>query len=771
MKSKRVVFAGLLFLTLPQILIAEQVTFKIHELGTGDPIQNATVAIVESENFAETNQKGEVSLEISAKQVTLKILAPSYEVLERTFFLGRSKTIYYLEPLIYAGDEIVVTANRVEQNQSKLFLDGETLKRAPGNQGDPLKTIQSLPGVVSTGEQSGGAYVRGTEWYDMQVWANNMELGYLYHFGGLTSTVHPQLVEDFNLILGGYPVRYDDTLGGVIDIKLREPKKDRLHGSMELSTYVSGFMVEGPTGFTPWNDSMLFAARRSYIDALMSPEDFSKFAGENEEEEDRDQFTTVPRFYDIQAMWHAELPDGHMELKFFEADDKLAFINNGEETSDPAASGEFNLANGYQSVGFNWRKQWNARWSHNLSLSRTKNFEELQIGSDPISGQPFYVSDTLTQHIVRPELFWQINDNSRWSFGSSANYVEVPIDLYIGPPPLGGDPEYNLTESQKYKVNRTVRAGIVSAFTDFRHNWTPRWETVLGVRHTMGRASGGVNMETTLPRVATEYKVNHRLLLTASWGKYVQIPLNFQILEGFGNPKLTYRKSEHRILGMQYELNPTWTAKLEAYHNPLTDLVVDYQKENALPPDNYANDGKGVVYGAELFLQRKATARKLGWISYTYARSKRTDQYGVTTLHNGDQPHTLTAVWGQPMTGGWKKWDWGVKVQWHSGKLYTPIIGRRPEPIPGGGGGVYYRPEVAEKNSARLPDYFKADLRLDRHQRYNTWKLTYYIDLQNVTFHENIIGLDYGKEFENTANPKKVTGLLFMPFLGVEAEF
>lgn len=62
-------------------------------------------------------------------------------------------------------------------------------------------------------------------------------------------------------------------------------------------------------------------------------------------------------------------------------------------------------------------------------------------------------------------------------------------------------------------------------------------------------------------------------------------------------------------------------------------------------------------------------------------------------------------------------------------------------------------------------------MRLDRRILYNRWKMNLYFDLQNITFAENATGYDYGDRYQNIAHPKKVTGVPFMPFFGLEMMF
>ncbi|MFV1985478.1 MAG: Plug domain-containing protein [Thiohalomonadales bacterium] len=88
---------------------------------------------------------------------------------------------------------------------SKISLTREEIINAPGTEGDPLKVITSLPGVVATFESSADVYMRGSDARENYVWINRAPVGYLYHMGGFHSTINPSLIDDLNIFLAGFP--------------------------------------------------------------------------------------------------------------------------------------------------------------------------------------------------------------------------------------------------------------------------------------------------------------------------------------------------------------------------------------------------------------------------------------------------------------------------------------------------------------------------------------------------------------------------------------
>lgn len=282
------------------------------------------------------------------------------------------------------------------------------------------------------------------------------------------------------------------------------------------------------------------------------------------------------------------------------------------------------------------------------------------------------------------------------------------------------------------------------------------------------RVSGGFAASDYSPRASLEYALTPRTMLTAAWGHYIQLPEATEIIEAFGNPRLDFTQAEHRVLGMRHRYNDLYSIQVETYHKPMSRLVIAIDDLN--PPDNYANEGEGEAWGVDVFIKREPRNGKLGWLSLSYAKSRRTNRLtGVTRDFTGDQPLTLNAVWGQPFGEHWPRWSWGTRVQIHSGTPYTAVTGRHLED-PNNPASRWIA-EYGEHNRERTPEYFKVDLRIDREILYNESKAKLYLELQNAMFINNVVGYDYGAEFENIGNPKEVTGMPFFPFFGFTAEF
>ncbi len=741
---------------------AQEIIITVKERGSGVPVEGATVVIDDGAVYDETDQQGRVGFSLATSPSQIKILAAGFDTLKKPFTKNGQNITYYLTPFVIENDGLEVTAERLVEKASKLILATPELIKSAGSGGDPLKAITALPGIVATSEGSAEVYMRGSNGNENIIWVNNAPVGYLYHFGGFQSTINPALIEDINVFLGGFPVQYGDALGGVIDAKLRAPKNDRIQSKFDIATITGSFLVEGPVG-EPGGDSFFVAGRRSYLDLIFSPADASKkFA--DDDAEDPDQILLVPRFYDFQALYRHQLEGGYLDSYLFTAGDEMEMELRDSAKSDPQIAGKAREKKSYQTAGLTWQQRFNKHWDGitTLAYMREKNADRL--GRDE-NGESFYSRVEEKTYFLQEELRWRRQADVQLSFGYDGGYANIPVDVYRPRSYTEDDPDFDFTSQKKYRFKKVLKAKEFSPFIKYRQQWTDKFTTQLGLRHTNIELTGGFHAHQFSPRATLEYSLTPSTLLTATWGQFIQMPQGEEVVESFGNPALLMTEAEHRILGIEHQLGPRYSVKAEIYHKPMKNLVVAIDEND--PPDNFANRGKGEAYGFDLFFKRKPGQGKIGWLSLSWGKSRRTNEItGIRRDFSGDQPLTLTAVWGQPFGGDWTRWDWSLKAQINSGRPYTAVTGRNWDAE-----NNRWLAEYGKHNAERLPTYYKVDLRIGREVLLRESKLKFYLDMQNVTFANNVVEYDYGNEYEKIDKPTEIVGMPFFPFFGVEMEF
>ena len=668
----------------------------------------------------------------------------------------------------------ITSTSTLDTYASEINLSIEELQATAGSQGDPLKAITTLPGIVNATSSAGlssGFYIRGSNINDNALWIDELPVGYVFHLGGLYSILNPDLITRFDTYLGGFGVALGDRLGGAINVKTKTPRQDKTEQSLQVGFYDSSYRVEGPI---TEKSSGYFAIRRSYLDLLMP--------ATGEIGDSSVNYAEFPKFWDLQAKWYTRLKDGFVDLTLLAAQDNLTLNieNEGDILQDPALAGLLGGEEAFQTLGVRWHKQLSPNLHQKIRLgllqTQSDRFVGTQLVGDSNPGEPFTQNIVSANSFFLPQWDYQTG-NYAWLFGVDGYNYRYEIDGYFYQACREGEPECNLTRLPKSALNEQVNGWEVTPYVQYQHQLFDDINISLGFRHT-NMTLADVQRSSLSPRISLEYQLTDKIILTANWGKYLQRPQITELTQSLGNPELTLTEAEHRIIGAKIQLSPTWSAQIEAYHKPMISLIMP---EDA--PDYYSNSGQGEARGLDLFLKRKWQDGRFGWVSYSYAVSERTDgDRSATRPFDGDQPHTLSFVWHQPMTGSWANWSWGVKLNAHTGQPYTPVIDREGLVIPGSTQtdtncnangnliGCYWKPIFGETNSDRLPLYFKIDLAMERDWHYRDLKLTTRFEMLNINalFRQNVIGYNYSSDYSEM---DEVYELPFLPSLSIRGTF
>ncbi|MDA1193303.1 MAG: Plug domain-containing protein, partial [Candidatus Poribacteria bacterium] len=116
--------------------------------------------------------------------------------------------------------EVLVIGERLDdENPSTQTLSGDEMRQLPGAAGDAIRSLSALPSVSDGGSLGGFLVIRGSA-QDITAYYNGMPLGYPFHFGGITSTLHPESIGQVEVLAGGYDARYGDAQA-IINVESR----------------------------------------------------------------------------------------------------------------------------------------------------------------------------------------------------------------------------------------------------------------------------------------------------------------------------------------------------------------------------------------------------------------------------------------------------------------------------------------------------------------------------------------------------------------------
>jgi len=717
-----------------------EVTGTVLEKGTRRPLSGAYIAVRENESLsAVTDEQGHFTLLVpDAGSYTLSAATlggdkPTNLSIELKSGSPAPKPVLYVNS-ISRLEEVVVRGERSPDRVSKSVISGAELRRIPGSNGDPLRGLQALPGVVSS-NNGGAPAVRGSGPGDNLYYVDSLPIGKIFHFGGI-SVFNGDLIQDFNLYSAAFAPRYGDVTGAVLDVALREPRTDRLGGKINVNLLGADFLVEGPV-----NDkqSFFFAARRSYFDLLVK--------------RITQQGVTVqiPNYRDYQGkyLWKLNETD-RITLHTQGAADEIKLSISGDSEAakqQPVLTGDLNFSDAYSMQAVVW---------DSTLLHDTKNklaLEHIGFEFNNELASAGYIAIKQNIQTVRELARIPLTPDNELALGTNLSLTKNTIDANL-----------RRTTCTQFEKNCDLSTAPMAQLTDSfdSRGWEYSLQDRLRIAPTLTLVGGlhhsgedYLNKSYTEPRFAVEWDWNDRTLLTAGWGRHNQMPTGQQISRNFGNPNLEHLRADHSVIGISKKLDDDWTWKAESYYKKLTNLVLSD------PLSNYRNGASGKAYGAELLLKKDGLSNLTGWVALSLSKSeRRNDITGEAFRFQYDQPINLTLVANRKLN---EDWTLGAKWNFHSGTPYTPIIGTAGN-YPDG----RLIPVYADVNSGTLPDYHRLDLRLDRTYVYNTWKLNTYFEWNNAYFRQNISGYRY----DSTYTKKDPVVALAIPVsFGVQGEF
>jgi hypothetical protein len=716
----------------------------VHDTTTGKPVPGVSVYNEATGEVAITDDDGRFEFLPGVDgPAKLVVVDPSYQRATARYD-GEHALAIELTPVTLRGEEVVVEVERERAAAGETTLKREEIAASPGARNDALLAVKNLPGIAnvpSFGPQA-GLVIRGSSPQDSKIFVDGFEIPVLYHLGGIQSVLPTEMIDDIVYTPGAYGVDLGRASGGVINVASRKGAKE-LSGIAEVSFINAQTMLQGPLGK---KGSFAFAARRSYIDALIPlvVQDSESLS-----------FTALPRYYDYQLRADYE-PVEHLKLSafLFGSDDKLAIASDSVDPDDPAASGKFENATRFTRAILAATYDRPGRYNQ-LAISGLTQRVSFDVGTDRfLRVKP----DSLA---VRDQARVRIVDGVTLVAGAEIETRDVAVRVKLPRPPKEGDPTNpNFTYDPLVDVSQSRNQTDSGAWTAVELVPVSWFKATAGARVDDYRNNDATVVQ---PRVQTRTTLDDQTALLVAGGLYTRPPENAD--ENLQTSLLPERAWQTSV-GVENKIAKGLTFTTTAYYTDRSDLIVaKTDRDTAMASDGsdtYENAGVGRSYGAELLLQARGE-KFFGWAAYTFARSKRTDHpMDAERVFDSDQTHNLVVL-GSLKLGGRDQWRIGGRFQLTTGTPYTPVSGA-----------VFdsdrntYTPEYGTVNSQRNPIQHQLDLRVDRNFTFQDWKLAAYLDVANVYLNAPVYGYQYNTNYTERT---EIEGIPILPSFGVRGEF
>ncbi len=673
-----------------------------------------------------------------------------YDRLSRPIELAKGEAVevrLWMRPKGGNPYETIVEGERETLEVTKRTLQRQELQSVPGTFEDPLRVIQTLPGIARAPFGLGLLLIRGSNPDDTGIFLDGHEVPSLFHFLGGPSIFNAEMIDSIDLYPGGFPARFGRFHGGIVALESRETKDDGVHGSAKVDFIDAGGYLRAPI-----TKDLTFAVsgRRSYIDVFLGL--FLPAAGGGETR------IVTPVYYDYQARLDYNLhADGHLSLMVIGSSDSLHVLDR-----DPAAQTSTDLNSSIDFFRIIGAYKRSLGGDLKLTISPAFGIDTVTAtGAEAEAAGPF-----TSIAVVNNSLSYRMRVNGRIN---KYLVIDTGIDLlsrvtsYQALLPLGDNlvnaNGIDIPPTQIFRGSQELGLGT---YIDLGIDLTSRLRLVTSVRFD-GYVLDGQYRSSVDPRLVARYKLSPTLTLKAYVGHFTEPPQPEALDRRFGNTNVQLEQAIHTGVGYEWKPDAYWSIDSEIYYVHRYNLVVFTDAAN-LNPDgtvtyvNFDNTGLENSYGLEAIIKRQLSAHFYGWLSYTFSKSTQrnvpSDAWEPTAF---DEPHVLNAV------ASWKPgkgYEFGARYQLASGRPDTPIIGATYNADTGS-----YEPVRGPARSIRLPTFSQLDVRAEKDWLYQNWSFGVYLDIINVINQQNVEAIQYDYRYRQSA---PITSFPILPTVGIK---
>jgi hypothetical protein len=663
----------------------------------------------------ETDDAGRFALrQVPPGQHTLELVDPSLEAAPLAFEIqgGQATEITLMATVIGSDDEAVGVYYARKSEAVTRSLTAEELRTTPGTMGDPVRAVQSLPGVVRTPFDSGWLLVRGGSPRDTGVFIDGNRVPLVYHLGGFTSVLHPAVVGGVDFMPGGTSVRYGRAISGTVDLSTAEVGD-------ELKIEAGADLIHaGAYAQVPLPHDLAFSAsiRRSYLDkvlsVVLSPE----------------QAAIAPRFYDWQLRLDA--PRGH-----------LMYLGYSDSIDAPLGSDGSTL-------------------TAKVLTHRLMGEGNVELGNSTLTFQPVLARDRQTLLIEEDAeridtdlgaLRVEMNGPSTGNWGYRAG-VDSQVARYLISEAAGCGADKPLSSACP-GLSRSARYASVDPYAQARVGPENGANLVVGLRLSTLWIEDQLLRARPSPRAALSVPIGNRWTAVGTAGVYHQYP---PLLYAIGLPTGRYLGLEQAAsagAGVRYQ-GGRFQVSVDGYGRKLDNLVV-FEDDGTLEPT-----GSGLAYGVES-LVRFNVRPVAGWVAYTYSRSLRRLEPGTgLSPSTYDQPHYLVAVATWSLPG-----NWSLSGRWRYGSGYPRELDEEDAYD------ILSQQELRlDTSKSRLEPYHALDVKVAKLHDWNGVQLEFYLDIQN-TYNRRVAEPVITGTSQDAENTGFGYGLPILPIFGIKGGY
>lgn len=711
------------------------ITGYVRNAVTGEPVIGAAVFINSPSIGVTTDALGLYALTIPRGKQIVRIKSTGMRETQRQVILySDGKLDIEMRESVIALKEVSVKAgmdkNVVGTQMGTVKLTIKNLKQVPTVFGetDLLRTILTLPGIKSVGENSTGLNVRGGSVDQNLIQYDDAVIYNPSHLFGFFSAFNPDVLKEVELYKSTIPSKFGGRLASVLDIASRDGNKKKFVASGGIGLVTGRATLEGP--LVKDKASFILGGRSTYSNWVIRALDNENYN------------RSSANFYDVNLHFNYEINEKNsVSLTGYTSKDKFRLY--GDTT--------YSYQNQLGSI--KWKHTFNTRLYGVLTASHSKYNYAMEAQGLPLNS--FDLKFDINQSNFKADFSYVLHPKHTLEFGGSTIYYKLHPGSFK---PRGTE---SLIVPDELEAEQATESAL---YLEDKWEVSPRLSISGGLRWSFFQYLGPKSVNTYLPgfpidyiyqegvqeyksgkkiksyggpeyRASVRYSIFDNLSLKASYNtlrQYIHLLTNTMTVSPtdiwkLSDPYIKPQIGDQLSIGLYRNFRGNKIeVSLEGYYKNIRNFL-DYKGGDSLFMNHNIEaaviNTKAKAYGVE-FMIKKMTGKLNGWVGYTYARTllRAVDRDSPDAPNGGnfypsnyDKPHDFTLISNYRFS---HRFSLSLNFTYSTGRPYTPPIGKY---MIDGSQRVYY----ADRNQFRIPDYYRTDLAMNIEGNHRIKKLAH----------------------------------------------